>query len=62
MSSSGEKYMYKLRGTVLGIEEKLKNTDNSRHDLAHLNIRSKLHLYDEENKLKKPQANYYTTL
>ena len=45
-----------LFGTMLGTKEKLKDTDNVRHDLKNLNIQPELHLYEEENKLMKPYA------
>ena len=47
-----------LLGTILGIEGKLKDTHNARHDLVNLKIRLEFHLYEKGNKLLKSQAEY----
>ncbi|KAL5548417.1 hypothetical protein UlMin_003648 [Ulmus minor] len=47
-----------LLGTLMGDPHKSKDTDNARRDLQNLGIRSKLHLYEDGNKLMKPAAEY----
>ena len=50
-----------LLGTTLGIAGKSKDTDNVRCDFTNLKIRPELHLYEEGNKLLKPQVEYTLT-
>ena len=47
-----------LLGTLLADPHKSKDTDNARHDLVKLGIRHELHLYEDDNKLMKPAADY----
>ena len=42
----------------MGDPHKSKDTDNARHDLQNLGIRSELHLYEDGNRLMKPAAEY----
>ncbi|KAL5555316.1 hypothetical protein UlMin_037552 [Ulmus minor] len=47
-----------LLGTLMGDPHKSKDTDNARRDLQNLGIRSKLHLYEDDNRLMKPATEY----
>ena len=47
-----------LLGTLLRDPHKSKDTDNARCDLEKLGIRCELHLYEDDNKLMKPTAEY----
>ena len=50
-----------LLGKMLAIKGKSKDIDNSRCDLKNLKIRSELRLYEEGNKLMRPQVEYTLT-
>ena len=47
-----------LLETLLGDPHKSKDIDNARHDLEKLGIWQELHLYEDDNKLMKPAAEY----
>ena len=47
-----------LLRTLLGDPHKSKDTNNARRDLEKLGIMSELHMYEDGNKLMKPNAEY----
>ncbi|KAL5561770.1 hypothetical protein UlMin_031517 [Ulmus minor] len=47
-----------LLGTLMGDTHKSKDTDNVKCNLQTLGIRSELHIYEDDNKLMKPVAEY----
>ena len=47
-----------LIGTLMGDPHISKDTDNSKHDMEKLGIRSELQIYEDGNKLMKPATEY----